>query len=40
VFDPFAGYGTTVLVANEMKRVGVGIELNREFVTDSVEVIE
>lgn len=40
VCDPFAGYGTTVLVANEMKRVGVGIELNRDFVTDSVEVIE
>ena len=26
VFDPFAGYGTTLLVAEEMGRIGYGIE--------------
>jgi site-specific DNA-methyltransferase (adenine-specific) len=31
VLDPFAGSGTTVAVANEMGRVGVGIELNPEY---------
>ena len=26
VFDPFAGFGTTLLVAEEMDRIGYGIE--------------
>ena len=29
VFDPFAGYGTTLLVAEEMGRVGYGIEYSK-----------
>jgi len=30
VFDPFVGYGTTLLVAREMGRLGYGIEFSRE----------
>jgi hypothetical protein len=30
VLDPFAGFGTTVVVAAEMGRIGIGIELNPE----------
>lgn len=30
VFDPFAGYGTTLQVAEEMGRVGFGLELSEE----------
>jgi len=30
VFDPFAGYGTTLLIAEEMRRVGYGIEFSKE----------
>ena len=30
VFDPFAGYGTTLLVAEEMDRLGYGIEFSKE----------
>jgi len=30
VFDPFAGYGTTLLIAEEMGRLGYGIEFSRE----------
>ena len=29
VFDPFAGFGTTLLVAEEMSRVGYGIEYSK-----------
>ena len=29
VFDPFAGYGTTLLLAEEMGRVGYGIEFSK-----------
>ncbi len=29
VFDPFAGFGTTVRVAEKMDRVGYGLELNK-----------
>lgn len=29
VFDPFAGYGTTLLVAEELGRVGYGIEYSK-----------
>jgi DNA modification methylase len=30
VFDPFAGYGTTLLVAEKMGRIGYGIEIDVE----------
>jgi hypothetical protein len=30
VFDPFAGYGTTLLVAEEMGRQGYGVEFSKE----------
>jgi len=30
VFDPFVGYGTTLLVAEEMGRLGYGVEFSRE----------
>lgn len=30
VFDPFAGYGTTLLLAEEMGRVGYGIEFSKQ----------
>jgi hypothetical protein len=29
VFDPFAGYGTTLLIAEEMRRLGYGIEYSQ-----------
>ncbi len=30
VFDPFAGYGTTLLIAEEMGRHGYGVEFSKE----------
>ncbi len=30
VFDPFAGYGTTLLLAEEMGRLGYGIEFSKQ----------
>jgi DNA modification methylase len=30
VFDPFAGFGTTLLVAEEMGRIGYGIEFSKQ----------
>jgi DNA modification methylase len=30
VFDPFAGYGTTLLIAEEMGRIGYGIEYSEQ----------
>ncbi len=30
VFDPFAGYGTTLIIADEMGRIGYGIEFSKE----------
>ncbi len=30
VFDPFAGYGTTLLLAEEMGRIGYGIEFSQQ----------
>lgn len=32
VFDPFAGSGTTLVVANALGRIGVGCELNPEYI--------
>jgi DNA modification methylase len=29
IFDPFAGYGTTLLIAEEMDRIGYGIEYSK-----------
>lgn len=37
VLDPFAGAGTTLLVADRLQRHAVGIELNGEFVTDHIK---
>jgi hypothetical protein len=31
VLDPFAGAGTTLLVADRLQRHGIGIELNPEY---------
>lgn len=31
VLDPFAGSGTTIVVANRLGRVGVGVELNADY---------
>jgi len=33
VFDPFAGYGTTLLIAEELGRAGYGIEFSKEKAT-------
>jgi DNA modification methylase len=30
ILDPFAGYGTTLIVAQRMKRVGIGIEYEKK----------
>lgn len=30
VFDPFAGYGTTLVIAEDMERIGYGIEFSRQ----------
>lgn len=39
VFDPFLGTGTTLISAKEMNRLGVGIELNKDFYEASKKVI-
>ena len=31
VFDPFLGVGSTVIAAENLERVGYGIELNKDF---------
>jgi tRNA G10 N-methylase Trm11 len=33
VFDPFAGSGTTLLVARQLGRYGVGLDLSAEYLT-------
>ena len=35
VLDPFSGAGTTVLVAEEQGRIGIGIEINPAYVAMS-----
>lgn len=37
VLDPFAGSGTTLAVAKEMSRVGIGIELNPDYARIAAE---
>jgi len=37
ILDPFSGGGTTLLVANNLKRKYVGIEINKEFVDWSIK---
>ena len=39
VLDPFVGSGTTVRVANKMKKGGVGIDLNRQFCEYAVKTL-
>ena len=39
VLDPFAGAGTTLLVADRLQRSAIGIELNPDYVTMSVNRI-
>ena len=36
VLDPFSGSGTTVLMARKMGRKGIGIEINQEYVDESI----
>ena len=33
VLDPFCGSGTTLLVAKEHRREGIGLELNAEYIS-------
>ena len=42
VFDPFLGTGTTAIVAKRMNRVGMGCELNSDFIRKEAkqEVLE
>lgn len=40
VFDPFAGTGTVVALAEHMKREGIGFELNEEYIRDYREKIK
>ncbi len=32
VLDPFCGTGTTVAAANKLKRIGIGLDINRTFI--------
>ena len=34
VFDPFVGSGTTVMVARQLLRTGVGLDISRPYLTD------
>jgi hypothetical protein len=40
VFDPFAGYGTTLLIAEEMGRIGYGIEFSKQKANYVKELLE
>ncbi len=37
VLDPFAGSGTTIVVANALGRHGVGLDLSREYLTNQAQ---
>lgn len=37
VFDPFLGTGTTVIVANRLNRIGMGCELNGDFLREELK---
>ena len=40
VLDPFLGSGTTLIVARDLKRNGIGYEINPEFAKEAVRRIE
>jgi DNA modification methylase len=40
VFDPFLGTGTTVIVANRLNRIGMGCELNGDFLREELEEVK
>ena len=37
VLDPFCGLGSTVLAAHELGKIGLGLDINREYVTGAQE---
>ncbi len=39
VLDPFLGSGTTLIVAKDLKRNGIGYEINPEFVKETIKKI-
>ena len=43
VLDPFSGAGTTVLVATQLAREGIGVELSAEYnaiATERLEIVQ
>jgi len=40
VLDPFLGSGTSVIVANKNNRIGIGIELNKEYANLAISKIQ
>jgi DNA modification methylase len=37
VLDPFAGSGTTILVANQLGRNGIGLDLNFQYLRENAK---
>lgn len=37
ILDPFCGSGTTLIAANNLQRIGIGIDLNKEYKKLSIE---
>jgi DNA modification methylase len=40
VLDPFAGSGTTLLAAADLKRNGIGYEINAEIAQDAIRTLD